>query len=59
MTSPITHEEYLRELNIIKDLGNIISEYTGGECDSYTREAKDCWLKHSGCEQFCLQKNNP
>lgn len=50
---------YLRNIThvpeIIPDLGDIISGYTGGECDAATQSGENCWSEeHEHCGQYCL-----
>ena len=39
---------------LIPDLADIVSEYTGGYCDSKTEGGKTCWSHHQDCDQVCL-----
>lgn len=52
-------QEYLENITsvseIIPDLGNIVSEYTGGICDVITEEGSQCWYNHFGCDHYCFQ----
>ena len=50
--------EYLENITnipeFIPDLGNIVSNYTGGRCDPITDEGKTCWTNHEDCGSYCL-----
>src|SRR5438477_12406591 len=39
----------------IPDLGNIIAEYTGGQCDSITEGATKCWTQSKNCGDYCFR----
>ena len=39
---------------LIPDLANLVSEYTGGYCDSKTQGGTTCWSDHQECDQYCL-----
>ena len=39
---------------LIPELANMVSDYTGGYCDSKTQGGTTCWLNHQGCDEYCL-----
>lgn len=53
---------YLEEITdipeIIPDIGNIISDYTGGECDAKTNSGLQCWSynqESNDCDNYCME----
>lgn len=51
-------QKYLANLTnipqIIPELGDIISEYTGGVCDAQTQGGSQCWYNNKNCENYCF-----
>src|SRR5258708_25539757 len=57
MAAQKRYKEYMRELDIpeiIPEMGGMISEYTGGSCDSSTLGGERCWSHHEECDEYCL-----
>lgn len=52
-------QQYVQNISsvdeLIPDISQIISEYTGGVCDAITQEGSQCWYNHDNCDHYCFE----
>ena len=50
-----SHEQYLNLLPFIPEVGDIVSQYSEGECPYNTKNGTNCWENHWDCDEYCFQ----